>query len=79
MIDEVGIWNRALSQTEAAEIYSLAKMKISYPFQGDEVPSICLDPNATNCQCNTGYFWDGVACAPILSPSPAPAPSPGNS
>ena len=76
IFDEVGIWNRVLSQTEAAELYSLGKMQISYPFQGDEVPSICLDPNATNCQCNNGYFWDGLQCVPILSPSPAPSPTP---
>jgi len=61
-IDEVGIWNRALSQAEAAELYSLGKMQISYPFNGDKTPSICLDPNATNCLCNAGYVWNGVQC-----------------
>jgi hypothetical protein len=76
IFDEVGIWNRALSQAEAAELYSLGKMQISYPFNGDEVPSICLDPNATNCQCNAGYFWDGLQCVLIVAPTPPPTPTP---
>jgi hypothetical protein len=65
IMDEIGVWNRALSLEEINQLYSATSAgKISYPFNHSKIPSICIDSHAINCQCSSGYVWNGLQCIP---------------